>query len=43
MSADQEQAYSCDSCPLKFSTFKELREHYEKEHPEMIEKVLMPI
>ncbi len=35
--------YSCDSCPMSFASMKELTEHYEEKHPEMIEKIIMPI
>ncbi len=35
--------FGCDTCPKKFGSAKELTKHYEEEHPEMIEKVIIPI
>jgi hypothetical protein len=40
---EPEQAYTCDTCPAKYGSLKELTKHYEKQHPELIEKLLMPI
>jgi len=35
--------FGCDTCTMSFSTVKELRRHYEDKHPELIERVIMPI
>ncbi|HKU48746.1 MAG TPA: hypothetical protein VJP79_02240 [Nitrososphaera sp.] len=43
MSNDSESNYTCDTCPMNFKSLKELTAHYKKEHPDMIEKILMPI
>ena len=42
MTMIESDVYGCDSCPSKFGSLKELTRHYEKEHPEMIEKLMMP-
>jgi hypothetical protein len=39
---EPERIYNCDSCPGKFGSLKELTKHYENEHPDMIEKLMMP-
>lgn len=35
--------YSCRICGGVFESLKELTTHYEKEHPDMIEDLMMPI
>ncbi len=35
--------FGCDTCTKSFSSAKELTKHYEDRHPDMIEKVIMPI
>jgi hypothetical protein len=35
--------FGCDTCAKSFSSAKELTKHYEEKHPDMIEKVIMPI
>jgi hypothetical protein len=39
---DPDPTYTCDGCPGKFGSLKELTKHYEREHPDMIETLLMP-
>lgn len=43
MTTKNENAYTCGICGMKFVSLKELTAHYEKEHPEMIEELIMPI
>jgi hypothetical protein len=43
MTADQRTTYTCHVCPMRFESLKDLTVHYEKEHPEMIEELMMPI
>ena len=43
MTSDQETIYTCHVCPMIFKSLKDLTAHYEKEHPEMIEEIMMPI
>lgn len=43
MTARSETAYTCGICGTKLKSLKELTAHYEKEHPEMIEELMMPI
>ena len=38
----ESEGYSCDTCPGKFGTLRELTKHYEREHPDMMEKLMMP-
>ena len=38
-----ELPFGCDTCTKSFSSAKELTKHYEEKHPDMIEKVIMPI
>lgn len=35
--------YVCDSCTLTFSSIKELIRHYKENHPDLIERVTIPI
>jgi uncharacterized C2H2 Zn-finger protein len=37
------EVYNCHACPAKFKSLKDLTAHYEKEHPDMIEELIMPI
>lgn len=39
----EELLFGCDTCPQTFASAKELTKHYEDNHPDMIEKVIMPI
>ncbi|HJS81468.1 MAG TPA: hypothetical protein VJ742_01390 [Nitrososphaera sp.] len=39
---EPEGTYNCDSCPGKFRSLRDLTSHYEKDHPDMIEKLMMP-
>lgn len=43
MSTNIDSTYTCRICGLKFASLKGLTGHYEKEHPEMIEDLMMPI
>ena len=38
-----EPRYNCRVCGEKFGSLRELTAHYEKEHPEMIEDLMVPI
>jgi hypothetical protein len=37
------EKFACDSCPMKFDSVAGLVRHYRDRHPEMIEKVTIPI
>ena len=43
MSVSAETTYTCGICAAKSRSLKELTAHYEKEHQEMIEDLMMPI
>lgn len=42
-SVSKEPAEVCDLCMLSFGSVKELVRHYGEKHPDMIERVTMPI
>lgn len=39
----QDEPYVCDSCMLTFESIKELVRHYKEKHPNLIERVTIPI
>lgn len=43
MKTNGESVYTCGICGVRFKSLKELTAHYEKDHPEMIEELIMPI
>jgi hypothetical protein len=37
------ESYVCDNCTLVFGSIKELIRHYKESHPDLIERVTIPI
>jgi len=37
------ERYVCDSCMTSFDSIRDLVKHYKNEHPDLIERVTIPI
>ncbi|MEW6604539.1 MAG: hypothetical protein AB1351_07600 [Thermoproteota archaeon] len=41
--SDYHRPYACDSCMLTVGSIKDLIKHYKEKHPNLIERVTIPI